>query len=246
MLLLRTDPHDEDIYPSMSFPRPFEPDQTIESPAPDPLDDVFGSGPSSPMLEPHNDSAAGLARSSGPHPSDIPRLQQEHMTAGYRDGITAAKAGSVQAGFDEGFGLGATIGLRAGELLGILEGIAGAVPDAEAGIEQSPTPAALLASARDELSTKNIYSPEYWNTDGTWKYDVQVASGAEGDVTFPDVADSHPLLRKWSALVETEVERWSIDRGVLQSDETQHVEVTPNSPVKPQESGSRARPALEW
>ncbi|KAI9821485.1 MAG: Essential protein Yae1, N terminal [Thelocarpon impressellum] len=55
--------------------------------------------------------------------STLPSLRKAHETLGYRDGITASKASSVQAGFDEGYALGAARGLRAGCLLGALEGL---------------------------------------------------------------------------------------------------------------------------
>ncbi|KZF20432.1 hypothetical protein L228DRAFT_240952 [Xylona heveae TC161] len=56
-------------------------------------------------------------------PSDIPRLRSVHSTAGYRDGIAFAKNEYIQAGFDEGYALGAVIGLRIGWILGALEGL---------------------------------------------------------------------------------------------------------------------------
>src|SRR4051794_18720484 len=75
----------------------------------DPLGDVFGS----------DDVAPGPSLADPPmhipgtqhHPSDLHRLQQQHVTAGYRDGVTAAKAESIQSGFDEGFSLGAAVGI---------------------------------------------------------------------------------------------------------------------------------------
>ncbi|KAM0541872.1 hypothetical protein ACHAPJ_013062 [Fusarium lateritium] len=180
----------------------------------DALDDVFGSGPSSPTAEHgHSDEhdASGTA-----HPSDIRRLQTEHTTAGYREGITVSKESSLQAGFDEGFSLGASVGLRAGQLLGLLEGIAEAVrgrDDAD-----STKVVELTTKAREELSTENIFKPDYWAEDGNWKYEVKPAAGTE-EVLFTDVADAHPLVKKWSAVVEEQVALWKIDRSVL-DDET--------------------------
>ncbi|KAL4924540.1 Yae1 family protein [Aspergillus undulatus] len=75
------------------------------------LDDIFGSSP------PHSQSATTL------EPSDLPLLRREHVTAGYRDGISASKADHVQHGFDTGFPVGAQLGMRAGTILGILEGV---------------------------------------------------------------------------------------------------------------------------
>ncbi|KAH8899187.1 hypothetical protein GQ53DRAFT_741283 [Thozetella sp. PMI_491] len=176
------------------------------------LDDVWGaaSDSESPDVEPR-------AHHPPEHPSDMPRLQQEHATAGYRDGITMAKAKSIQAGFDEGFGLGATVGARVGQLLGLLEGIATALDTAE---EQAAQVARRqLAEARRELTTTAVFSAEYWNTDGTWKYEVRGSGEAEAGVVFADVASAHPLVRKWDALAKLEAERWHIDLGVLATDQ---------------------------
>lgn len=99
------------------------------------LDDVFGASGSEPSdgFEPRGQPAM---------PSDMPRLEREHATAGYRDGITAAKALSVQAGFDEGFSLGASIGSKVGQVLGLLDGIAesvsgGTLPGGSCGVNET-------------------------------------------------------------------------------------------------------------
>ena len=58
-------------------------------------------------------------------PSEVPLLERVHLTSGYRDGIADGKMQSVQAGFDEGYSLGAVIGLRAGWILGVFDGLLG-------------------------------------------------------------------------------------------------------------------------
>ena len=240
-MLLRRDEDLEDVFPSMDT-REDTTDISIQRE--DPLDDVFGSGPPSPELG--DQTREDRVRASDSHPSDIQRLQAEHSTAGYRDGITAAKAQSIQAGFDEGFSLGATIGLKAGQLLGILEGIAGALRDG--GGERAADAEKLLASARSDLNTKAIYAEEYWAPDGTWKYDVQSrAEKEEGDILFSHVADAHPLIQKWSATVEAEVQRWGIDRNALEG-----VEEAPKQagakPVTAADAQAKptGRDALNW
>ncbi|KAF5664858.1 abc1 containing protein [Fusarium heterosporum] len=174
----------------------------------DVLDDVFGSEPSSPTE--HRDESGAT------HPSDIRRLQTEHTTAGYREGVTISKESSIQAGFDEGFSLGASVGLRAGQLLGMLEGIAEAVRSREDA--DSSQVAKLLKQAHEELSTQGMFTAEYWAEDGNWTYEVKPAAGAE-EVVFADVADAHPLVKKWTAIVEEQVALWKIDRTLL-DDET--------------------------
>jgi hypothetical protein len=46
-----------------------------------------------------------------------------HVTNGYRDGLIGAKESSLQQGFDEGFPFGASAGLKAGWVLGVLQGL---------------------------------------------------------------------------------------------------------------------------
>ncbi|KAK3355984.1 hypothetical protein B0H65DRAFT_453732 [Neurospora tetraspora] len=143
----------------------------------------------------HHDSTTRSRGHGHGHPSDIPRLQQEHTTAGYRDGITVAKAEHVQAGFDEGFGLGATIGAVAGQLLGVLEGLSfslggssssakGRRPQQDNEEEEEEEDIRekvkkLLAEAEKDLSVQSIYGKEYWDEDGTWRYEVPGESKAQ-------------------------------------------------------------------
>ncbi|KAG5983420.1 hypothetical protein E4U55_008190 [Claviceps digitariae] len=181
----------------------------------DQLDDVFGSAPASPTeTDSHNDS----------HPSDMPRLQTEHTTAGYREGITVAKESSIQAGFDEGFSLGAALGSQAGQLLGLVEGIADALKTHTA--ETAETSTQLLRDATRELSTDSIFSPEYWASDGNWTYEVVAAAhhddGAAGEqmIVFSDVANAHPLIRKWRGIVDEQLRVWRVRRLLLEEEET--------------------------
>ncbi|PYH68873.1 Yae1 family protein [Aspergillus vadensis CBS 113365] len=83
------------------------------------LDDIFGSSPppTTHHSHPHPPSTTTT------EPSDLPSLRRQHVTAGYRDGISASKTSHVQAGFDAGFPIGAQLGMRAGTILGILEGV---------------------------------------------------------------------------------------------------------------------------
>ena len=54
--------------------------------------------------------------------SDLPAMQRQHMTAGYREGLTDSKAKSMQGGFDQGYPIGVELGLRVGKIFGVLEG----------------------------------------------------------------------------------------------------------------------------
>src|SRR5438034_4243974 len=79
------------------------------------LDDIFDPSPTHTL----NPSHSTLAN----EPSELPVLRRQHVTAGYRDGISIAKSEHVQRGFDVGFPVGAVLGIRAGVVLGILEGL---------------------------------------------------------------------------------------------------------------------------
>ncbi|KAK3697119.1 Essential protein Yae1, N terminal [Vermiconidia calcicola] len=159
----------------------------------DPLDDVFGSAPSSPTTDHQQQHSQDTPRRNDEtHPSDIPRLRTQHTTAGYRDGLSTSKESHVQAGFDEGYALGAELGLRGGWVLGVLEGLS-----------LSRFPAAgehLLRQAEEELDVRKLFGQEWFGEDGVWRYDV-AGQGEEEEVTFKEVAEAHPVLRKWMGIV---------------------------------------------
>lgn len=83
-----------------------------------------------------SDNEHGVARTSGEQQnrervlSDLPTVKRQHMTDGYREGLSIGKAKVMQKGFDEGYPIGVSIALRAGKVLGCIEGIltAGDVP----------------------------------------------------------------------------------------------------------------------
>jgi hypothetical protein len=162
----------------------------------DTFDDVFGD--EGGELREHEHMHAHI------HPSDMRRLETEHNTAGYREGIALGKEATLQEGFDQGYSIGAAIGLQAGQLLGLLEGIFEAVKGR--GDDVSARMERLLSDARSNLSVDSIFSPKYWTGTGEHTYDVAA------DET---PATAHPLIRKWSHIVRDETERWAIDRDVL-------------------------------
>ncbi|KAL8696864.1 MAG: hypothetical protein Q9224_002578 [Gallowayella concinna] len=179
------------------------------------LSDIFSdSPPASPSSTHHHPT----------EPSDIPRLRSTHVTNGYREGIAAAKDEAVQPGFDEAYPLGAILGLRIGYILGILEGLCGALtvkkiskPGAneKAGKErdvmqeEGKRMGGLLKRAREELNMETLFGKEYWTSDGLWAYQVHGKAG-EQDVTFWEVAEQHPAVRKWMETVRNEVQKAGI------------------------------------
>jgi hypothetical protein len=182
----------------------------------DPLDDVFGADSPNESVELHGSSRAD-------HPSDMRRLETDHHTAGYREGLTAAKASSVQAGFDEGFSLGASLGQAAGQVLGTLEGIHEALRGTPS--EPAASTEALLTEAREDLNVERLFAAEYWAPDGNWKYEVKAREGSgDGEVLFDDVAAQHPLIKRWISVVDGLVETWKIDRAVLEDEDEPRVD----------------------
>ena len=110
----------------------------------DSVDDVFSSSPPRPSW------ALGATLDRGPdEPSEVPRLREQHTTAGYRDGIAQGKNTSVQRGFDEGYELGATIASRAGYIIGALEGMVAACESAQWTHDLARVKALLEAAKRD-------------------------------------------------------------------------------------------------
>lgn len=88
----------------------------------DSLDDIFGSSPPAESSQLGGENHGSQTRLAA-EPSDLPSIRRQHVTSGYRDGISVSKGANVQRGFDAGFPVGGDLGLRAGILLGILEGI---------------------------------------------------------------------------------------------------------------------------
>lgn len=152
--------------------------------------------------------------------SDVPYLRRIHTTNGYRDGIAASKERDIQAGFDEGYSLGATTGSRCGYIVGVLEGMVRAVKKskAESNAQAVTHLEAILKDARDCLSVQKVFSPDYFNEEGLWRFDVKSATGSEEDVTFPDVAAAHPLLSKWETEITRLAEQYNLDLQVLSHD----------------------------
>ncbi|OJD37343.1 essential protein yae1 [Diplodia corticola] len=220
----------DDIFgePTTALPAAQQPAPTTSSQ----LDDIFGC---SPPRDDDDDDPAGRPRNAAADDwpgtaasrdvSDIPRLRSVHVTAGYRDGLAESKAGHVQDGFDEGFPLGAVLGMKAGWALGVLEGVAVAFRAAALGkgtadggarvaeaAEAFEAARRQLVEARKELDMVTLFGQEYFDEEGIWKYHVD---GLEDEVTFEEVAAQHPLISKWLVAVDALVEQARIDLGVL-------------------------------
>lgn len=156
--------------------------------------------------------------------SDIPRIRAMQNTAGYREGISAAKATVAQEGFDEGYPLGAVIGTKAGLLLGLIEGVLASIRlGSKLGISPGEDTNTvyprddldkieiLYENARKELCIQSIFSSEYWEQDGTWRFEVH----GEDEIVFENVAASHPLIQKWEGILKEVECQWGIKRSIL-------------------------------
>jgi len=172
-----------------------------------------GSAPLSPPSSP--DSHASLDQDTFP---DSTKLRSVHNTEGYRDGIANNKTAKIQQGFDEGYRLGAEVGARAGWILGVLE---------------STGSAKLLKDANKELNLKELFGPQYFDEDGLWRWECATTetsepkngNGKDADrtanetMTFEDIAASHPILKKWTTLVEDFARQSGLNLNVLEQGE---------------------------
>lgn len=231
---------DLDYYHTSIFQMP-----SVSATAHAPIEDIFG-----PDLDSQEyGSDASITRDNDTSSLDMSldtrRLQAQHNTVGYREGITAGKAGSIQTGFDQGFALGANIGIRAGQILGLLEGISAALAESNPSIESARLDS-LLAQAAAELNPERIFTPDFWAADGTWKYPV-MASHEDSEVIYPDVADQHPLISKWAEIARRLGRSCYVDEAlpILESKESAADDdaAAPGTSSKPEIT---SRDAIEW
>ncbi|KAK1082471.1 Essential protein Yae1, N terminal [Friedmanniomyces endolithicus] len=196
----------------------------------DPLDDVFGSAPASPSLSGEDGGENGhrTVPPSGLGHSDISRLRNTHVNNGYREGITASKERHMQDGFDEGYSLGAELGLTAGWCLGAFEGLWRASPEAseqedrsnrgvggkDNGISRTEL-LVLLRAAQLELDISRLCGKDYFGEDGLWLYGVPEHLAGEHGMTFERIAAAHPIPRKWTDKVMEVSEQLGLQLGTI-------------------------------
>ena|SRR2546423_6954143 len=147
-------------------------------------DDVFDTS------ENHQHIADG-SQNSAPREdilSDLPAMQRQHMTAGYREGLSDSKAKHMQGGFDRGYPIGFELGIKVGKIFGVLEGFLAAFAQ-----DQKSTPAGLVElynRAAKELAISQLL-------DGL---DDKVLASTEFE--FKELPmKSRELLGKWEVLV---------------------------------------------
>jgi hypothetical protein len=183
-----------------------------------PLDDIYGSAPASPTFHDTDPLSLG-AYEPRSHEilSDLPSRQRALDTDAYREGLANSKGQYVQEGFDEGYSLGANLGMRIGYTLGILQGFVAAWKGHDENLYRETKQS--YDAAQKELAIEVLLGQDWVNEEGIWKWDVH---GEDEDPTFREVAEQHPVVRKWTQQVEDMASRWGVD---LKAVEKVHGEV---------------------
>ncbi|KAF1959000.1 hypothetical protein CC80DRAFT_490750 [Byssothecium circinans] len=179
----------------------------------DPLDDIYGSEPSSPNLSSQSFSRPDEIL------SDLPSRQRALDTDAYREGLSNNKGQFVQEGFDEGYSLGANLGILVGYILGILQGFMTALK----GHDETRWEAAkkLWDDAQKELAIEEVLGQEWIDEEGIWKWEVE---GKDDEVTFKEVAEQHPVLKTWIGRVRDIAQTWGVDLEALEGGQEGAVE----------------------
>jgi hypothetical protein len=115
-------------------------------------------------------------------------MQRQHMTAGYREGLSDSKAKSMQGGFDQGYPIGFELGLRVGKVFGVLEGFLAAFAK-----DKTKAPTGLLelyGRAKRELAISQLLNG----------VDDEVLARPEFEVKDLPLK-SREALQKWEELV---------------------------------------------
>ena len=68
----------------------------------------------------------------------------------------------------------------------------------------------LMKEAREHLAVEKVFGREWWGEDGIWIYEVQ---GKQEEVTFHEVADAHPLVKRWTQRVDYEMNMAGLKAG---------------------------------
>ena len=190
----------------------FTPPSTPPTPDPSFLSDVFSTTPPQTPFSSLNEE----------QPSDIPRLRSIHATAGYRDGVSEAKGQSLQAGFDEGYSIGAAFGLRVGCLLGAVEGLLLAtrkrMPEMQ---RQAHDLEGQFEKMKDDLTLEKVFDRKWWDNDELWNTGCHLQQSEErtDEISIQQIFDSHPLIERWSLILKEERKRLHLREGRFEGPE---------------------------
>ncbi|PVI00207.1 hypothetical protein DM02DRAFT_401108 [Periconia macrospinosa] len=172
------------------------------------LDDIYGSAPSSPLLNAEN------APRSEEMLSDLPSRQRALDTDAYREGLSNGKGQFVQEGFDEGYSLGANLGILVGYVLGLLQGITEALEGHDK-LQWKETQK-LCDEAQAELAIEELLGQKWIDEEGIWRWEVE---GKDEEVTFKEVAEQHPVMKTWMARIRDLAEKWGVDLKAAEGEE---------------------------
>lgn len=100
-----------------------------------------------------------------------------------------------------------------GYVLGALEGLWGAYY-AECG--EKGRLKKLLKEGREQLNIEKIFGKEYWDNDGVWTYEV---TGQGDEATFQEVAEQHPIMKRWDEIVRVEIGKADVKLGRFEGSE---------------------------
>lgn len=143
--------------------------------------------------------------------SDLPSRQRALDTDAYREGLSNSKGQYVQEGFDEGYSVGANLGIRVGYILGVLQGFVAAWKGSNENLFKDTKK--VYDTAQKELAIQELLSQQWVTEDGVWNWEVH---GVEEDPTFREVAEQHPVVRKWTATFESMAAQWGVDLNALE------------------------------
>ncbi|WEW60273.1 Essential protein Yae1, N terminal [Emydomyces testavorans] len=142
---------------SSTPPSPSSSSTALISPTPTPTPLQLAPSAETTTTTTTTSSSSSSSSSSSTEPSELPSLRRQHHTAGYRDGLVAAKHAHVQRGFDAWFPVGAQLGVRAGVVLGVLEGMGRCASNAGGAGAGTVDVAGLYAVARRELAVSGVF-----------------------------------------------------------------------------------------
>lgn len=178
----------------------------------DPLNDIYGSAPSSPSLHGIDPLSLNFQRERAHEIlSDLPSRQRALDTDAYREGLANSKGQCVQEGFDEGYSLGANLGIQTGYIFGVLKGFVAAWRGSNKALYRETKE--VYNIAQKELAIQELFGQQWINEEGIWNWKVH---GEEDDPTFKEVAEQHPVVQKWTAIVTDMAKKWRVDMKAVE------------------------------
>jgi hypothetical protein len=162
--------------------------------------------------------------------SEVPRVEAQTSKAGYREGVASARDLMIQAGFDNGRGVGGEIGGHVGLIFSKLNPLEESAENQlksvemqleSAGSTEHPYTNKLLdvlyfansvkssmEKARRSLAVEQVLGAEFFTEDGQWNYPVLVDGGWTDPVLDRDRRAVTPPARLVAAS-HPSIQRWN-------------------------------------